>query len=74
MMFGLAKPVSAAPLSAEADDVTTSDDVEAELATMPPTKPKPATKVIVRQGLIYGVVPFYVYINSNVCLQAPLLE
>jgi hypothetical protein len=43
MMFGLAKPVPAAP-AVEAEDDTTSDDVEAELAAMR-TKPKPAMKV-----------------------------
>ena len=44
MMFGLAKPVPAAPPPAGEDDVTTSDDVEAELAVMR-TKPKPVVKV-----------------------------
>jgi hypothetical protein len=43
MMFGLAKPVPAAP-AVEAEDDTTSDDVEAELAAMR-TKPKPPMKV-----------------------------
>ena len=44
MMFGLAKPVPAAPPPAGEDDVTTSDDVEAELAVMR-TEPKPVIKV-----------------------------
>jgi hypothetical protein len=43
MMFGLAKPVPAAP-TADAEDDTTSDDIEAELAAMR-TNPKPAMKV-----------------------------
>jgi hypothetical protein len=43
MMFGLAKPVPAAP-AVDAEDDTTSDDVEAELAAMR-TKPKQAMKV-----------------------------
>jgi hypothetical protein len=58
MMFGLAKPVPAAP-AVDAEDDTTSDDVEAELAAMR-TKPKPAMKVITLKIIflykIYGFV------------------
>jgi hypothetical protein len=62
MMFGLAKPVPAAP-TADAEDDTTSDDVEAELAAMR-TKPKPAMKVNTIK-IIFYLIKYMVLCNKK---------